>query len=491
MRVLLSVYDKTGIIDLARTLVELDHELVSSGGTALELRSAGVEVTEVSEVTGAPEMLGGRVKTLHPAVHAGILARRSDTDELARLGIEPIDIVVVNLYPFRDTLQSGATEAELVEMIDIGGPTMVRAAAKNHDRVLVVTTPDQYPVVVEALRGGNITSEMRRNFAKKAFESTAEYDATIVEWMGGPTSVQVTRHSALRYGENPHQSAEILRQVGNDAWWAQARQHQGKEMSFNNYNDAEAAWRLANDLGDGSAVVVKHTNPAGAARADSMDEALARAWDGDSLAAFGGVVALAGDLDVPTARIFDDKFVEVVVARTVSPEALEVLSPKKNLRVLTAPPPHGRDVDYRRVEGGFLAQSRDTVEFGDWKVVSVRPPTELEMLAMRLMWVVAAHTKSNAVVIGDESAVAGVGAGDQSRVGAAVRAVEKAGERARGAVAASDAFFPFRDGLDVLVDAGVTAVVQPGGSRNDEEVIAAADERGSAMVFTGRRHFRH
>ena len=491
MRVLISVYDKSGVIELAKTLVELGHELISSGGTAKELRSADVEVTDVSDVTGAPEMLGGRVKTLHPSVHAGILARTSDTEELDELGIEPIDMVVVNLYPFGDTLRAGAADSELIEMIDIGGPTMIRAAAKNHERVLVVTSPDQYAVVAEALRSDNIPAEMRRGFAREAFEATSAYDANVAGWLGGSRSLRLSRHAELRYGENPHQRAEIFHQVGDDAWWAVAQQHQGKEMSFNNYNDAEAAWRLANEIGDGSAVVVKHTNPAGAAIADSVAEAFVRAWDGDSLAAFGGVVALAGELDLATAELLDGKFVEVVVARTASPRALELLSKKKNLRVLTAPPPRGRDVDYRRIEGGFLAQSRDAVDFDGWTVASERAPTEVEMRAMRLMWVVAAHTKSNAVVVGDESAVTGVGAGDQSRVGAAARAIDKAGERARGGVAASDAFFPFRDGLDVLMDAGVTAVVQPGGSRNDEEVISAANEGGVALVFTGRRHFRH
>ena len=491
MKALLSVYDKTGIIDLARALSAAGYELLSSGGTARELAGAGVEVTQVSDVTGAPEMLGGRVKTLHPSIHGGILARASDLDEIHQRGIDPIDIVVVNLYPFADTIQAGGTDDELVEMIDIGGPTMVRAAAKNHDRVLVVTSPTQYRNVVEAIRGGGITPEMRRDFAKRAFELTAGYDSAIAEWMGGSTQLHLTSHATLRYGENPHQSAEILREAGGRSWWADAIQHQGKEMSFNNYNDAEAAWRLAHDIGEGAAVVVKHTNPAGAGRADDMSEAFLRAWAGDPLAAFGGVVALAGTLGAPIAALIAERFIEVVVASEATDEALERLAGKKNLRVLTAPAPHGDDSDFRRIEGGFLVQGRDVIDLEGWSTASDREPTDQESSAMRFMWVVAAHTKSNAVVVGDHFAVSGVGAGDQSRVGAAERAVAKAGARARGAVAASDAFFPFRDGVDVLVDAGVTAIVQPGGSRNDPEVIAAANERGVALVFTGRRHFRH
>ena len=492
-RALVSVYDKTGLVPFVERLVTAGYHIVSSGGTASALTEAGIEVTAVEDLTGAKEILGGRVKTLHPKIHGGILARGpGDDHELSAHGIERFELVVCNLYPFRETVSDpGASESDIIEQIDIGGPAMVRAAAKNHHHVGVVVSPDQYEEVAEAVEGGGLDPDLRRRLAAEAFFHTASYDAAIVGWIGVDRVIPLRRTAELRYGENPHQPASLFVEEGASPWWATLTQHQGKEMSFNNYADAEAAWRLAADLGDDSVVVVKHTNAAGAAIAGSVASAFEAAWEGDPLAAFGGVVAVNGELDEKTAQALADRFVEVVIARQVAEEALTAMASKKNVRLLTASPASSDDADYRRVEAGLLAQDRDRVELGGWEVVSSRKPTDDEMEALRFAWVVAAHTKSNAIVIARGRQVVGVGAGDQSRVGAAQRAVVKAGERARGAVAASDGFFPFRDGLDALADAGVTAVVEPGGSRNDQELVAASDERGLALVFAHRRHFRH
>lgn len=493
MRALLSVYDKSGLIDFARRLVAVGFEIVSSGGTAAGLEDGGVPVIRVGDVTGSPEILGGRVKTLHPTIHGGILARGADDDaELDANGIERFDLVVCNLYPFRATASDpSSSQSEIIEHIDIGGPAMIRAAAKNFERVAVVVSPARYDQVAEALESGGLDEGMRRELAAEAFFHTASYDAAIVDWIGDDKVVPLRRVQELRYGENPHQPAALYAEDGAAPWWLQATQHQGKEMSFNNYADTEAAWRLADDLGRGAAVVVKHTNAAGAAVAPTTLDSFLQAWDGDPLAAFGGVVAINGTLDRATAGEIADKFIEVVIALSVEDDAHEILSAKKNLRVLTAPAPLRSGLDFRRVDAGFLAQDRDQVSSDSWEVVTERSPTRDEMTALRFAWAVCANTKSNAIVIANGSKAVGVGAGDQSRVGAAERAVIKAGDRAKGGVAASDAFFPFRDGLDALVEAGVTAVAQPGGSRNDREVIDAADESGVAMVFTGRRHFRH
>lgn len=489
----MSVYDKTGLVEFVSRLVAVGYEIVSSGGTSEALTEAGLTVTPVEQVTGAPEILGGRVKTLHPKIHGGILARGdADQAELDDNGIARFDLVVCNLYPFEETVATpDATEMDIVEKIDIGGPAMVRAAAKNHHHVAVVVSPDQYDEVATAVEGEGIGPDLRRRLAGEAFAHTARYDAAIVAWMGGPETLRLNRVSDLRYGENPHQEASTWVMPGAPAWWVEAVQHQGKEMSFNNYADTEAAWRLAADLGDGAVVVVKHTNAAGAARGTSISDAFERAWAGDPLAAFGGVIAINGELDGETALALVDRFVEVVVARSADAEALDGLAAKKNVRLLTAPLPSVDDSDFRRIEGGFLVQDRDRVELEGWRTVSRREASPEELESLRFAWVVAAHTKSNAIVIASGTQTVGVGAGDQSRVGAAERAVVKAGERAVGAVAASDAFFPFRDGIDTLADAGVTAIVQPGGSINDDEVVAAADERGLALVFTDRRHFRH
>ncbi|MFP4073826.1 MAG: bifunctional phosphoribosylaminoimidazolecarboxamide formyltransferase/IMP cyclohydrolase, partial [Actinomycetota bacterium] len=483
-RALVSVYDKTDLGPFVERLVASGYQIVSSGGTATALGEGGVDVVPVEDVTGAPEILGGRVKTLHPKIHGGILARGEQDDaELDANGIERFDLVVCNLYPFRETVADpGASELDVIEKIDIGGPAMVRAAAKNYRHVGVVVSPSQYDEVAAAIENGGLDENLRRRLAAAAFFHTASYDAAIVGWIGSDRGLLLRHAGDLRYGENPHQTASVYREDGAVAWWAEATQHQGKEMSFNNYADTEAAWRLAAELGDGSVVVVKHTNAAGAARGGTVAEAFERAWAGDPLAAFGGVIAINGELDRDTAEAISQRFVEVVVARGVAAGALEAVESKKSLRVLTAPLPSPRGIDYRRIDGGFLAQERDAVDFDGWETVSRRQPSEAELEALRFAWVVAAHTKSNAIVIANGTQAVGVGAGDQSRVGAAERAVARAGDRAAGGVAASDAFFPFRDGLDALAAAGVTAVIEPGGSRNDAEVIGAADEHGLALV---------
>ena len=493
-RALVSVYDKTGLVPFAERLAAAGVEIVSSGGTAVALTVAGIEVSTVAEVTGAPEMLGGRVKTLHPSIHGAILARTDDEGDLADLeanGIEPFQLVVVSLYPFRETLATpGVTESEIIEKIDIGGPTMIRAAAKNHRYVGVVTSAGQYDRVAEAVEAGGLEDDLRKALAAEAFFHTASYDAAIVGWIGEDRVLPLRHVADLRYGENPHQKASIYMEDGAGRHWERAEQLHGKEMSFNNYVDAEAAWRLVSDR-PGCVAIVKHTNACGAAYGELVAETFERAWACDPLSAFGGVIAINGTLDAATARSIADKFVEVVVCSAVEEDARELLGSKENLRVLEAVAPGSNDPDLRRVESGVLMQERDSIVGEEWEVVSARQPTEVERSDLEFAWTVAMHTKSNAIVVVNDRAAVGVGAGDQSRVGAAERAVLRAGERSAGAVAASDAFFPFRDGLDVLARSGVTAVVEPGGSRNDSELIEAANEHGLALVFAGRRHFKH
>ena len=524
---LISVYDKDGLVEFARRLAASGVEIVSSGGTARHLRDAGLVVVDVADVTGAAEMLGGRVKTLHPTIHGAILANRSvqaHVDDLAERGITPIDLVVCNLYPFEATVADpDATPDDIIEKIDVGGPTMVRAAAKNHADVVVVTDPQDYDGIAAAIEAGGTTLEERQDLARKAFAHTAAYDAAIAHWFnsGAPNSrsgvqscgiphdwtpergmpaeisLVLDRVDVLRYGENPHQSAAIYSERGTSGWWKDAVIHQGKAMSFNNYADTDAAWRLVADLSAPGVVVMKHMNACGAAEGATLTAALDAAWACDPVSAFGSIVACNVELDEATANKLVSKFVEVVIAPAMSEAAASVLSAKKNLRVVTAPLPASNDFDLRRIEGGVLVQVRDKVATAGgvlpehWQVVSERKPTPTEMEALRFAWTVSAHTKSNAIVIVSDMAAVGVGAGDQSRVGAAERAIVKAGDRAIGTVAASDAFFPFRDGLDVLADAGIIAVVEPGGSKRDHEVIAAANERGVSLVFTNQRHFRH
>jgi len=502
-RALLSVHDKTGIADLARGLVEAGWELVSSGGTASVLADEGVPVVEVGEVTGAPEILGGRVKTLHPAIHGGILADRSDPEHLANLearGIVPIDLVVGNLYPF--------TSDPGIELIDIGGPTMVRAAAKNHAHVGVVVDPADYRPVLDELRAvGSLSDATRRRLARSAFAHTAAYDAAIVAWFDeDPSSdhandllkpslhLALDRVQDLRYGENPHQVGARYRASGSSGWWDTAVVHGGKAMSYLNLFDTEAAWRLVHRLGDEPcAVVVKHANPCGAAVGSDIADAYLSAHRCDPMSAFGGVVAVNRPVTPAMAEALSEVFTEVVVAPAYEPDALALLGERKNLRVLEAGPPGWPELDVRGIDGGLLVQTADDLvaEPSVWRVVTEREPTGAEWADLEFAWRVVARVSSNAIVLVKNRCAVGIGAGQQNRRDASRIAAEKAAGRAIDGACASDAFFPFRDGLDAAADAGVTAVVQPGGSLRDDEVVAAADAHGMAMVFTDERHFRH
>ena len=502
-RALLSVHDKTGIADLARGLVEAGWELVSSGGTASVLADEGVPVVEVGEVTGAPEILGGRVKTLHPAIHGGILADRSDPGHLANLearGIVPIDLVVGNLYPFMS--DPG------IEFIDIGGPTMVRAAAKNHAHVGVVVDPADYRTVLDEIRAvGSLSDATRRRLARSAFAHTAAYDAAIVAWFDeDPSSdhandllkpslhLALDRVHDLRYGENPHQAGARYRASGSSGWWDTAVVHGGKAMSYLNLFDTEAAWRLVHRLGDEPcAVVVKHANPCGAAVGSDIADAYLSAHQCDPMSAFGGVVAVNRPVTPAMAEALSEVFTEVVVAPAYEPDALALLGERKNLRVLEAGPPGWPELDVRGIDGGLLVQTADDLvaEPSVWRVVTEREPTGAEWADLEFAWRVVARVSSNAIVLVKNRCAVGIGAGQQNRRDAGRIAAEKAAGRAIGGACASDAFFPFRDGLDAAADAGVTAVVQPGGSLRDDEVVAAADAHGMAMVFTNERHFRH
>jgi len=507
-RALLSVSDKTGLVDLAGRLVSAGIELVASGGTAGTIREAGLPVTPVDAITGSAEMLDGRVKTLHPSVHGAILADLGNPDHRKQLydrDLIPIQLVVANLYPFEAGLARGVSDDEAIELIDIGGPAMVRAAAKNHKWVGIVTSPDQYDEVAEAIAAGGLDDDLRRRLARAAFYLTARYDATIVRWLEDMSDeapkrmvLAFDRVAELRYGENPHQAAALYAESGRAGWWLSMEQLQGKAMSFNNYLDTEAAWRLANEFTYPTAVIVKHANPCGVAGRDSIEEAFAAAWECDPLSAFGGVIALNRALDGPTAERIAKNFVEVIIAPHVDDDAREILAKKKNLRVLIADVPGAADLDLRRIEDGFVAQKRDSVGMPaagkmpeNWESVGERPTSADLLDELRFAWTVAAHTKSNAIVVVKERAAVGIGAGDQSRVGAAKRALSQAGDRAQGAVVASDGFFPFRDGIDQLGEAGVVAVVEPGGSMRDDEVVDAANEHEMAIVFTGKRHFKH
>lgn len=508
-RALISVSDKTGLLEFGAKLINAGVEIIASGGTAAALRAGGLPVTSVEAVTGSGDMLDGRVKTLHPRIHAAILAdvgRSDHRNQLYAQEISPIQLVVVNLYPFEEGVSGGeASDEEAIELIDIGGPTLVRAAAKNHLWVGVVTSVDQYTRVAAAIEAGGLDDDLRFDLARRAFYRTARYDAAIVAWLeqkasGVPERMMLAldRVDELRYGENPHQQAALYAEPGHDGWWRAASQLQGKQMSFNNYLDAEAAWRLANDFGEPTAVIVKHANPCGVACRDTIADAFAAAWECDPLSAFGGVIALNGKLDEPTARLITENFAEVVVAPAVADSAMEILERKKNLRVLTAEPARASDLDLRRLEHGFVAQGRDVVEKAtpgtlpsNWESVGERPLATDLVVELRFAWIVAAHSKSNAIVVAKDQAAVGIGAGDQSRVGAVQRALRQAGDRADGAVVASDGFFPFRDGIDSLGDVGVAAVVEPGGSVRDDEIVKAANEHNMAIVFTNKRHFRH
>jgi phosphoribosylaminoimidazolecarboxamide formyltransferase / IMP cyclohydrolase len=505
-RAILSVYDKSGLLELAQGLTGLGWELVASGGTAQLLRRAGLAVQDVAAVTGAPEMLGGRVKTLHPAVHGGILAQDSESDraDLAGQGIAPIDLVVCNLYPFQETIsRPGVTTADAIEEIDIGGVTLLRAAAKNHARVTVLCDPLDYNVVLGALQEqGNTSAATRRQLAAKAFGHTAAYDAAIANWFNRDDSLPPTVHltlervQELRYGENPHQRGAHYREPGRPGWWESVEQHSGMALSYLNLYDAEAAWRLLYDLGNEPAVVIiKHANPCGTAVAGHIGDAYRLAFECDPKSAFGGIVALNRHVDEKLAEeIVANPKADVLIAPGYDAAALVVFAARrKNMRVLAAPPPGPARFGLSRVDGGFLVQEPDciTLDRNAWRVVSHAQPGEKQWQDMTLAWIVCAHTKSNAIVLAANGVAWGIGAGQQSRVDAAQLAAHKAAGRAQGGACASDAFYPFRDGIDAAAVAGVSAVIQPGGSMHDEEIIQAADEQGLVMVFTGERHFRH
>jgi len=514
-RALISVSDKAGIVEFARSLSELGIAILSTGGTAKLLEKEGVTVTEVSAHTGFPEMLDGRVKTLHPKIHGGLLARRDSPAHMNALrdaGIEPIDLVVVNLYPFQATVADPDCRFDdAIENIDIGGPSMLRAAAKNHAAVAVVVDPADYGRVLDELRANSAVGDATRlELAKKVFAHTAAYDGAIANYLfsldaSGKRSeypavlnLQFYRLQTMRYGENPHQSAAFYRDDRPvEGSLASYRQLQGKELSYNNIADADAAWETVKGFAEPACVIIKHANPCGVAIGEQLLAAYQKAFKTDPVSAFGGILAFNRALDRETAEAIGQQFAEVIIAPRVEPEAREVLAAKQNLRVLEVPISHAvQRHDYKRVGGGLLVQSTDAARIAreDLKVVTRKPPSEAQWADLLFAWRVAKYVKSNAIVFCGGGMTLGVGAGQMSRVDsariAAIKA-QNAGLSLAGSVVASDAFFPFRDGLDVVVDAGAIAVIQPGGSVRDEEVIAAADERGVAMVFTGMRHFRH
>jgi len=507
---LLSVYDKTGIADFARALTDAGWELLSSGGTAKTLVEAGIAVTDVAEVTGYPALLGHRVVTLHPAVHGGILADLDDAthrQDLATHGIRPISLVVVNLYPFASNPS--------IDLIDIGGPALVRAAAKNHAHVAVVTRAADYQQVLNDIsQSGQVSSALRRELAERAFATTADYDVQISRWLMETNQPEVLdqaenelprqitfvadQERSLRYGENPHQRAGLYRLTGTSSWWDTAVQHGGKELSYLNVYDTEAAWHLVHQFTNPACVIVKHANPCGVAevlpdKPNAATEAYQRAVAVDPVSAFGGIVAVNRAVDANSAREMSTIFTEVIVAPSFTAEALDILAPKKNLRLISGSPPVGNALNIRSIDGGLLVQTSDQVSLDRqrWQVVTERQPTDEEWMELQFAWVVCAAVSSNAIVVARQHQAIGIGAGQQNRLDSARLAIERGGDRTTGAVAASDAFFPFRDGVDVLAKAGIAAIIQPGGSVRDEEVIAAANEGGLSMVFTSERHFRH
>ncbi|MCL7464139.1 bifunctional phosphoribosylaminoimidazolecarboxamide formyltransferase/IMP cyclohydrolase [Phaeovulum sp. NW3] len=520
-RALISVSDKTGLIDFARALAAQEVELLSTGGTAKALRDAGLAVRDVAEVTGFPEMMDGRVKTLHPNVHGGLLALRDNDEHLVAMaahGIEPIDLLVVNLYPFEQTVARGGDYADCIENIDIGGPAMIRAAAKNHAFVATIVDVQDYDAVLAELAAndGRTSLAFRQRQAQIAYARTAAYDAAVSTWMAGAIDQETPRRRAfagmlaqtLRYGENPHQQAAFYLDGSNRPGVATAKQWQGKELSYNNINDTDAAFELVAEFGaDAPAcAIIKHANPCGVATGATLTEAYTRAFDCDRTSAFGGIIALNQVLDGATAEEICKIFTEVVIAPDADENARAIFAAKKNLRLLTTgalPDPKAAITTYRQVAGGFLVQGKDNgaITRADLKVVTERQPTEQELQDLLFAWKVAKHVKSNAIIYVKDGATVGVGAGQMSRVDSTRIAAQKARDMAevmglpapltKGSVVASDAFFPFADGLITAAEAGATAIIQPGGSMRDQEVIDAANERGLAMVFTGMRHFRH
>jgi phosphoribosylaminoimidazolecarboxamide formyltransferase / IMP cyclohydrolase len=521
-RALISVSDKTGVVAFARALAGHGIELVSTGGTRKTLSDAGLNVLDVSDLTGLPEMMDGRVKTLHPAVHGGLLAMRDNaahTDAMRAHNIRPIDLLVVNLYPFEDTVARGADFATCIENIDIGGPAMIRAAAKNHDDVAVVVEASDYAAVLDELEQhhGATTLSLRRRLAAKAYARTAAYDAAISNWFAkelddiapGYRAIGGRLIEKLRYGENPHQAAAFYRTPESRFGVATARQVQGKQLSYNNINDTDAAYECVAEFDTArtaACAIIKHANPCGVAESYDLRDAYRKALACDPVSAFGGIVALNRTLDAEAARAITEIFTEVIIAPDATPDAIAIVGAKKNLRLLLAggvPDPRGKGLTAKTVAGGFLVQSRDNavVDDMDLKLVTKRMPTNTELVDLRFAFRVAKHVKSNTIVYAKDLATVGIGAGQMSRVDSARIAARKALDAAvaaghkepatKGSVVASDAFFPFADGLLVAIEAGATAVIQPGGSVRDDEVIKAADDHGVAMVFTGTRHFRH
>ncbi|HOQ09223.1 MAG TPA: bifunctional phosphoribosylaminoimidazolecarboxamide formyltransferase/IMP cyclohydrolase [Syntrophomonadaceae bacterium] len=503
-RALISVSNKDGVVEFSRGLVDLGYEIISTGGTYQTIKDAGIPVRKVSDITGFPEILDGRVKTLHPKIHGGILACRTP-EHLAQLEanqIAPIDIVVVNLYPFRETVaKPGVTLEEAIENIDIGGPTMVRAAAKNHQYVVVIVNPARYNTVLEELRTtGTVSQETRFKLACEAFTHTAAYDSMISAYLSSLTGERFgdtvviggEKVYDLRYGENPHQQAAFYRFLTPGHGLPDARQLNGKELSYNNILDTQAAWDLVGEFDQPACVIIKHNNPCGAAVAANLEEAFDKAFAADSLSAFGGIIALNRKVDASTARKMAEPFMEVIIAPDYEDEALEILRTKKNLRVLSMPLASKSTWRLRTVTGGFVIQEEDNdpQELPMQVVTTVSPKPE-QVDDLIFAWKVVKHVKSNAIVVVKDGVTLGVGAGQMNRVGAARIALEQAGEKARGAVLASDAFFPFKDTVELAAQYGITAIVQPGGSVRDEESIEACNQNGIAMIFTGIRHFRH
>ena len=502
-RALVSVYDKTRLLEIGTELSDAGIEILSTGSTAAQLAKAGIAVTEVSTYTGFPEIMDGRVKTLHPRVHAGILANQNNPQHMAAiadLDIAPFDLVIINLYPFAATIASTADFAECIEQIDIGGPSMLRGAAKNHGSVAVISSLSQYDGLIAAIKEGGFTLAQRRQLALESFRTTAEYDLTIATWLGQSDELPHwfgriwQRESALRYGENPHQSAAIY--SGGPVGIVNAVQLHGKEMSFNNYTDADAAWRAALDHTEACVAIIKHANPCGIATATDITDAYRKAYECDSVSAFGGVVAANREVSLAMASQLAEIFTEVVIAPSYEAGAIELLSKKPSIRILQCELSNISRVEMRPVSGGILLQEMDLIDApGDrpthWKQVSGAPVDAATMKELEFAWRSVRAVKSNAILLSSNAASVGIGMGQVNRVDSARLAVRRAGDRVKGSVAASDAFFPFADGLQILIDAGVCAVVQPGGSVRDEEVIAAAEAAGVAMFFTGTRHFSH
>lgn len=512
-RAIISVSDKTGIIELAAKLSELGVEIISTGGTAVVIRQAGIPVTEVSEVTGFPECLDGRVKTLHPNIHAGVLAIRKNGEhmrQLDELGINPIDFVIVNLYPFKQTiLKKDVKLEEAIENIDIGGPTLLRAAAKNSQDVVVVVDPDDYPRIIDEMQNnGEVSKETKFLLAAKVFEHTAHYDALIAEYLRKQSGAQdfpefltltFEKVQSMRYGENPHQNAVFYREIGNyPGSLVNAKQLHGKELSFNNINDTNGALSLLSEFDEPTVVAVKHANPCGVGSASSIYDAYKKAYEADPISIFGGIIAANREIDKETAEEINKIFIEIVVAPSYTKEALEILTRKKNIRVLVLEDiqkPRRNDVwDVKKVYGGLLVQQENNKllpEISELKVVTEKKPTEKEMEDLIFAWKVVKHTKSNGIAIARDKQSLGIGAGQVNRIWAVEHAIERSGDKVRGAVLASDAFFPFSDCVEAAAKAGIKAIMQPGGSIRDQESIDACNKYGIAMIFTGIRHFKH